>query len=120
MGGERMKCRRCRVRRGLDCLGETTPALCRDVEAGRHGRAEQLVALAEGRPLPGAVARPTSEIEVRLAMLAELCVSGTGPCGCGTTPRSCGHPDRPSFVFRKDCIRCQERIWWESGVEAGW
>lgn len=59
--------------------------------------------------------------EVRLALLAELCPCGSGPCGCGTgPPRSCGHPDRPAEVRRPDCLRCRSRAWWESGVEPGW
>jgi hypothetical protein len=45
-----MKCPHCPVAGHLTCLGETTPPLCILVEAGQPGRAEQLVALAEGGP----------------------------------------------------------------------
>jgi hypothetical protein len=46
-----MKCHQCPVKPPLACLGETTPSLCRRVAEGQPGRAEQLVALAEGPSL---------------------------------------------------------------------
>lgn len=45
-----MRCPRCPVAEGLPCLGEKAPPLCRDVESGMPGRAEQLIGLAEGQP----------------------------------------------------------------------
>lgn len=57
----------------------------------------------------------------RLALLAETCPSGSGPCGCGSgPPRECSAPDRPAGVRKADCLECSGRRWWESGVEAGW
>jgi hypothetical protein len=45
-----MKCRSCPVREGLACVGERHNPVCRDVERGMVGRAEQLVFLATGIP----------------------------------------------------------------------
>jgi hypothetical protein len=115
-------CNPCPVSPELTCPGEGHRAFCADMAAGLPGRAAQLVALAEGRPLPGAVpARPATDLELRLAMAAELCPSGTGPCGCGGgPPRSCGREDRPAEVWRVNCIACVTVDWWQEGVEAGW
>lgn len=49
----------------------------------------------------------------RLAMGAELCPMGSGPCGCGSEARLCGHPDRPLEVWRHDCIQCVSLDSWE-------
>lgn len=49
-----MRCAHCSVAEGLPCLGERAPPLCRDVKRGMPGRAEQLLAIAEGRARPAA------------------------------------------------------------------
>ncbi len=41
-----------------------------------------------------------------LAMLADLCPWGTGPCGCGAAPRLCSRPDQPAHVWRSHCLQC--------------
>jgi hypothetical protein len=60
-----------------------------------------------------------SALDLQIAMMADLCPCGSGPCGCGAgPPRSCGDPERPGFVMRRGCIECQAVRWWQEGVEA--
>jgi hypothetical protein len=72
---------------------------------------------AEDQAAHFAAKSPPTPLDLRLAMEADLCPHGSGPCGCGPEPRVCGHPDRPTLVRRGDCLGCLARDWWEAGVE---
>lgn len=114
MDGAMMHCDSCPVRRDRPCLGAIHPPACDDVHRGLPGRAEQLVALAYSgdREVPPPAPGP----DLRLAMLADLCPIGAGPCGCGASPRLCGHPDRPAEVWRVDCLVCVSLADWERSI----
>jgi hypothetical protein len=69
-----MKCPHCPVRVGLACLGEQHQPACRDVANGLPGRAAQLIALAEGKPLPaapGLVAMAGNFVKAAVAHVAD-------------------------------------------------
>lgn len=66
----------------------------------------------DGPPPPGP---EPSDVIPHFAMEADLCPSGSGPCGCGGgPPRICSHPDRPLRVHRPYCLACVARQWWEA------
>jgi glycosyltransferase involved in cell wall biosynthesis len=67
-----MKCDGCPVRPGLTCIGEGHRPVCRDIADGLAGRAEQLITLSEGLPLPNAAEPPlgpSPDGRVRVGML---------------------------------------------------
>jgi hypothetical protein len=98
-----MRCPACPVAPGRECYGERDhPPACGYVAAGRVEWAEHLRRMAGELP----PAPDPGRVDVRLAMLAETCPHGSGPCGCGALPRDCSRPDRPDKVWRRDCLAC--------------
>lgn len=89
------------------CLGTIHRPACNDIRNNLPGRADQLITLATGKEM---VRSEADENQLRIAMDAELCEFGSGPCGCnGGPPRICkiDGPDRPREVMRIDCIKCK-------------
>jgi hypothetical protein len=108
------RCNACPVPSGFACYGERHRRACELVAEGQPGRAEWLVAEATGSPMPADAGR----VDVRIAMLAETCPFGAGPCGCGTgPPRLCSREDRPAEVRRPFCLSCVAVAAWEAQSE---
>jgi hypothetical protein len=123
-----MHCQPCPCPASQVCLGEghrrycdrlDEPAVIRHLLAGglaqvvtrEESTATMTWASADRSGLAGFVVsgrgEDGSELTMRLAMDAELCPSGSGSCGCGSSPpRICGHPDHPLEVRAADCLRC--------------
>lgn len=93
------------------CLGERHAPACGYVAAGRADWVAHLVAMASGSLMPPDPGR----VDVRLAMLAELCPMGHG-CSCRT--RACSDPDRSDLATPAECRRCRSVAEWEAGMEA--
>lgn len=105
------RCEACPVAADRDCYGAARDrTACELVRRGQPGRAEWLVRRATGQ----APAPDPGRIDVRLAMLADLCPSGKG-CICSSRP--CSHPDRPEIVTGSECRACVAGTEWEAGVE---
>lgn len=112
-----MRCDHCPVRAGLDCLGQTTPALCAEVEAGRPGRADQLVRLAETGSLGIGHGETPEDVRAALARVREcpdrggvlpvpLQPEGCGRCGELSECRA-GKGSVPGRVTLRECLECR-------------